>query len=145
MCVCIYNEKKKRVADVRVCNEAQEETVQLEPAKLSPSLSQPTVAPSKKIMVTSVSLFLFGSKRVLSANTWCWTTVFVSVFSFLFFCCYFKYIFIFFFLKRKKERKKFSFCVLTNEPHSIKHRSQRRSPCGLHCFFGRRPKSGVSS
>lgn len=82
-CVCVYNDKKKRVADVRVCNEAQEETVQLEPARLSPSLSQPTVALSKKITVTSVS---FSS----ALKEFCQPTPGVGPrFSFQFFLSYF--------------------------------------------------------
>jgi hypothetical protein len=46
----------------------------------------------------------------------------------------------FFFLNEKRKKIKFSFCVLTNEPHSIKHRSQSsKFPWVVHCFFGSRP------
>lgn len=82
--LCVYiTIRKKRVADVRVCNEAEEETVQLEPARLSPSLSQPTVALSKKITVTSVS---FSS----ALKEFCQPTPGVGPrFSFQFFLSYF--------------------------------------------------------
>ena len=63
-------------------------------------------------------------------------------FSFQFFLSYFFVVvalnmyllYIFLLLNERKKEKKFSFCVLTNEPHSIKHRSQRRRSNRVGCI-----------
>lgn len=107
--VCVYNDKKKKGCR---CESMQRSGRRNGPAWTSQTLSLSISANCCAVEENHghLCLFLFGSKRVLSANTWCWTVVFVSVFSFLFFCCCFKYVFIIFFLlnERKKEKNSLS-------------------------------------